>query len=171
MLVSPELMSEAKSLLTEERADVAIAPVFMYSNGQKLDYGSLCPDKPFMFRGGAHYFEAIGHSEALVHGCRTVTTKHSLIHNELKPFESYIESQLRYSNSLARRRSASKLSWRDYLRTTPVMMFASPIASYLFRGEIFSGIVGLGYALVRSIYRGNNNVRKKVRFTFHPVRT
>jgi glycosyltransferase involved in cell wall biosynthesis len=151
MVVSPELLREAKSLLSEGRADVAVAPVIMYWDGRRLDRGSLYPAKPFMFRGGGHYFEAVGHGEALASGTRTVVTKHRLTHNDLKPFDAYLTSQLRYSDNLVRRRSVRKLSWRDRLRTTPLMMLAAPAFSYLFRGGMFSGKTGLGYALDRLI--------------------
>lgn len=151
MVVSPELLREAKSLLSEGRADVASAPITMYWGGRELDRGSLYPPKPFMFRGGAHYFEAVGHGEALTAGTRTVVTKNQLIHNDLKPFEAYLASQLRYSDSLVRRRSVCKLSWRDRLRTTPLMMLAAPALSYFFKGGVFSGKTGLGYALDRLI--------------------
>ena len=151
MVVSPDLLAEAKSLLTKKRADVAAAPVIMYWSGRPLDGGSLCPAKPFMFRGGAHYFEAAGHGEVLVRGTRAVVTTHRLIHNDLKSFEAYLASQLRYSENLARRRSARELNWRDHLRTTPLMMLAAPVFSYFFRGGVFSGKTGLGYAIDRLI--------------------
>ena len=151
MVVSPELVMEAKSLLNERRADVAAAPVTMYWSGRRLNHGSLCPAKPFMFRGGAHYFEAAGHGEVLVRGARTAITEHELIHNDLKSFEAYLASQLRYSNNLVRRRSVHKLTWRDRLRMTPLMLLAAPLFSYLFKGGVFSGKTGLGYALDRLI--------------------
>lgn len=151
MVVSAELLAEARSVLVQNGADIAIAPVLMYWNGLRLDQGSLYPPKPFMFRGGAHYFEAVGHGEAVVPGARTVATKNRLIHNDLKQFDAYLASQLRYSDNLVGRRSVRKLSWRDRLRTTPVMMLASPFLSYFFRGGLFSGRIGLGYALDRLI--------------------
>ena len=149
MVVSSELLTEANRLLTDKRADVAIAPVIMYWSGQRLESGSLYPPKPFIFRGGAHYFEPSGHGEALVRGTRVVITKQPLIHNDLKPFETYLASQLRYSDNLIRRRSVRKLSWRDRLRMTPLMMLAVPAFSYFLRGGVFSGKAGLGYAIDR----------------------
>jgi hypothetical protein len=104
-----------------------------------------------MFRGGSHYFEGAGHGEGLVRGMRIVPTKHHLIHNDLKAFNTYLASQVRYSDNLLRRRSASRLSWRDRLRTTPMMMLAAPAYSYLFKGGVFSGKAGLGYAVDRLI--------------------
>ena len=151
MVVSPELLNEAKSLLTERRADVAAAPVIMHWGGQRMDRGSLYPPKPFMFRGGAHYFEAVGHGEALARATRVVITEHPLIHNDLKPFDAYLLSQLRYSDNLVRRRSVRRLTWRDRLRTTPVMILAAPVFSYFFKGGVFSGKAGLGYAMDRLI--------------------
>jgi len=151
MVVSPQLVNEARKLLDERNADVAVAPVRMYWNGQPLPHGSMCPPKAFMFRGGAHYFQARGHGEGLLAGTRTVVTRHQLIHNDLKPFQAYLTSQVRYAENLLRRHTARKLSWRDRLRTTPLMMLLSPAFSYLIRGGIFSGKAGLGYALDRLI--------------------
>jgi glycosyltransferase involved in cell wall biosynthesis len=151
MVISPDLVAEAKALLSKERADVVAAPVAMYWNGQKLDRGSLCPPKAFMFRGGAHYFEAAGHAEVLLPGARAFVAEHHIIHNDLKPFGAYLASQMRYSNNLVHRRSMRKLSWRDRLRTTPLMMLAAPLFSYFFKGGVFSGRAGLGYALDRLI--------------------
>src|SRR5229473_6359195 len=104
-----------------------------------------------MFRGGAHYFEAAGHGEIIVRGTRAVVTKYPLVHNDLKPFAAYLASQLRYSDDLLCRKSVCKPSWRDRLRTTPLMMLVSPAFSYFFRGGVFSGKIGLGYALDRLI--------------------
>lgn len=151
MVVSPELVSEAKSLLNESRADVAAARITMFWNGKPVKHGSLCPAKPFMFRGGAHYFEPAGHGEVLVSAARTVVTEHQLIHNDLKSFEAYLASQLRYSDNLVRRGSIRKLTWRDRLRKTPLMLLATPLFSYFFKGGVFSGKTGLGYALDRLI--------------------
>ncbi len=60
MVVSSELLTEAKTLLTDQRADVAIAPVIMYWSGQRLERGSLYPPKPFMFRGGSTLLRSSG---------------------------------------------------------------------------------------------------------------
>ena len=150
-VVSPELLNEAKLLLADSAAEVAVAPVIMYWNGQPLNHGSLYPPKPFMFRGGAHYFVAVGHGEALIRGTRTGVTQYPLVHNDLKPFEAYLLAQLRYSDNLESRGIYRKHSWRDRLRKTPFMMLAVPAFSYFFRGGIFAGKIGLGYALDRFI--------------------
>jgi glycosyltransferase involved in cell wall biosynthesis len=151
MVVSRELLSEAQALLVHGNVDVAVAPVRMYWNGLPMCRGSLCPPKPFLFRGGAHYFGPLGHGEGLIPGTKVVVTRHALVHNDLKPFEAYLASQVRYAQNLLCRRALGKLSWRDRLRTTPFMMLVSPAVSYLLRGGIFAGKTGLGYALDRLI--------------------
>jgi glycosyltransferase involved in cell wall biosynthesis len=149
MIVSPKLLSEAHSLLVAQRADVALAPVTMFWNGSQLKRGSLYPPKPFMFRGGSHYFEALGHGEVLLKGVRSVLTNERLIHNDQKSFEAFLDTQVRYSKNLVRRRLGHAISWRDRLRSTPLFMIGAPFFSLLVKGGILSGKVGLGYAVDR----------------------
>jgi len=154
MIVSPRLLSEAHSLLVGRGADVALAPVAMFWNGNRLKRGSLYPPKPFMFRGGFHYFEASGHGEVLLGDVRWVLTDERLVHNDQKSFEAFLNTQIRYSKNLARRRLGQKISWRDSLRSTPLFMIGVPLFSLFVKGGILSGKAGLGYALDRLLAEG-----------------
>jgi len=151
MVVPLALLSEARELILSGVADAVAAPIEMYWNGAALEKGSLCPPKPFMFRGGKPYFEPLGHGERLRPGVRLSVAKRRLIHNDLKPFSAYLDSQHRYSRNLVERARANQVSLHDRLRGTPVMMFFVPLFSYIFRGGIFCGRTGLGYALDRLI--------------------
>jgi len=152
MVVTPELVAEAVSLIASNKAEVILAPIRMYWCGSAMRYGSLCPPKPFLFRGGREYFIAAGHCEVLQAGVRQATTTCELIHNDQKHFRDYLQSQCRYSAALQARASAGELKFRDRLRLkTPFLMALVPAVSLFFKGGIFDGLTGLGYALDRLI--------------------
>jgi hypothetical protein len=149
MQVSAALVEEAQQLLATSDIDAVKAPVLMYWQGKPLPRGSMYPPKPFMFRGGKHYFQAVGHGEELRSWVKTGQTANRLIHNDLKSFESYLDTQCRYTNNWLSRLAAGQASFRDHLRTTPLMMFIAPLFSYVCKGGCVSGRAGLGYALDR----------------------
>ena len=152
MVVTPELVDEGVWLIVSGKADAILAPVRMYWCGSPMRYGSLCPLKPFMYRGGREYFTAAGHCEVLQTGVRQAATTCELIHNDQKNFRVYLESQCRYSAALQARAAAGELKFRDRLRLkTPLLMALVPAVSFFVRGGIFGGLTGLGYALDRLI--------------------
>jgi glycosyltransferase involved in cell wall biosynthesis len=151
MLVSPELVAEAMGCL-ERGAEVVEAPIRMYWNGLPLRHGSLCPAKPFLFRGGKHYFIATGHGEKLLPDVKLARTHHYLGHDDRKPFDEFLRSQLRYSSNLIRRASQGQLTFRDRIRLrSGVLVAAVPLVSYVIKGGWLAGRAGLGYALDRLI--------------------
>ncbi len=151
MQVSPELVNEATELLQSGKVDAVSAPVLMYWEGKPLPYGSMYPPKPFMFRGGKHYFEAVGHGEQLMAWVKVAVTKNTLIHNDLKPLGVYLDTQCRYCNNWLKRSAAGQSTVRDKLRKTPLILFAAPLYSYILKLGFLSGRAGLGYALDRLI--------------------
>lgn len=152
MIVTPELFREASTLSDDPAVGVIVAPITMCSEGHRLRHGSLCPPKPFAWRGGTSHFEAVGHAERVRAGVGVSLTRAALIHDDRKDYESYLKSQLRYGKSLIERGGASNLSWRDRLRVnSPLMVAATPIFSYFFRLGFLSGKPGLIYALDRLV--------------------
>jgi hypothetical protein len=151
MIVSRELVAQAKELLLA-RAEAVLAPVRMCWNGRRLRFASLYPSKPVAFRGGMAYFEPVGHGERLVKGTLTARTKATLVHDDRKPFSAYLDSQERYARALVERSAKGAVSWRDRLRLwSPLLVVATPVVSYLFKGGILDGRAGMGYALDRVI--------------------
>jgi len=151
MLVSSELVSEALDYVVRGY-EVVAAPVRMYWNGSPMRFGSLCPPKPFLFLGGKNYFAAAGHGERLVPGIGVARTRNFLGHDDRKPFEAFLQSQLRYSSNLIQRASQRQLSFKDHLRMrTGLLVAAVPIISYVLKGGWLSGRAGLGYAVDRMI--------------------
>ena len=124
-------------------ADVARAPVRMVHEGYRLQYASLYPPKPLSFRGGRAYFEPAGHGERLAPDVTAVTLREELIHDDRKPYEAFIGSQIRYGRALAARAIARDLTWRDKLRVFLPFPFVAPafISFVLRRG---SSTVGVG---------------------------
>lgn len=149
MEVSAALVDEIVMLLRS--ADVVQCPVRMCVEGVPLRGGSLYPDKPLAFRRGQAYFEPVGHGERLVSGLNVATTREMLVHNDLKPFASYIASQLRYAEKFAARAAAGQRTWRDWLRLhTPLMVAITPAYSLIVKGGVFFR-AGWLYAIDRLI--------------------
>lgn len=149
MEVSAALVDEITSLL--RNADVVRCPVRMCVEGVPLRGGSLYPDKPVAFRRGRACFEPVGHGERLISGMNVATTREMLVHNDLKPFASYIASQLRYAEKFAVRAAAGQRTWRDWLRYyTPLMVLITPAYSLLVKGGVFFR-AGWLYAIDRLI--------------------
>jgi glycosyltransferase involved in cell wall biosynthesis len=150
MEVSRKLFDEIRQAIDRDDCDVIIAPITMYVDGMPLTRGSLCPPKPVAFRRGQEYFVASGHGEKLAAGSRTVTTRAPLIHNDLKSFDAYLQTQVRYGRQLSRRAESGDCRLRDRLRaSTPFMGFVSAIYTLFIRGGLLSGRVGRLYAMDR----------------------
>ena len=152
MVVSRDLLVEALELLQDGSVDVIQAPVAMCWEGTALRHGSLYPPKPFLFRGGQHYFVPAGHGERLRPDVRAAQTRNRLVHDDRKPFRHYLLTQLRYADNLLTRASAGRLTLRDRLRLrTPLLILLTPLVSLFGRGGTLDGRAGLGYALDRLI--------------------
>jgi glycosyltransferase involved in cell wall biosynthesis len=146
------LAREIAEIVTRPNVQIACAPVKMFWLGKEMKYGSLCPRKPFLFRGGEAYFKPMGHGERLVDNCAVVTTRGYLAHNDEKDFDAYLMSQLRYARKLVARGHNGQINWRDRLRLcSPAMILISPLASLFIRRGIFCGKLGIIYAIDRII--------------------
>lgn len=149
MEVTPELIGEI--MVELQSADVVRCPIRMYVDGLPLPRGSLCPAKAVAFRCGRAYFQPVGHGERLVAGLRVSVTCRELAHNDLKPYASFVASQLRYSEKFAARALEGQRTWRDWLRfNTPLMILITPTYSLVVKGGIFS-TAGWLYAIDRLI--------------------
>lgn len=166
MEVTTTLSEEIYQLI--ETTDVVICPVKMYVDGLPLEYGNLYPPKPIVFRSGKTYFESVGHGERLAPDTKTAYTKSELVHNDLKPYISYLSTQVRYANNFIQRAEENRLTWRDKMRlNTPLLIFITPLYSLIIKGGILSK-KGWLYAMDRLIaesimYRASllNKVKSK----------
>lgn len=149
MELTPALAQEI--LQIQMQYDVLISPIEMYVDGYALPNGSLCPPKPIIFKNGRSYFESVGHGERLIEGLRIGYTNAVLPHNDLKPYLSYLGSQVRYAENFISRAKDKQLTWRDKLRlNTPLLILITPLYSLLVKGGIFSK-KGWLYAIDRLI--------------------
>jgi hypothetical protein len=151
MIISKALVEEALGFLHKD-ADVVQAPIRMCWGGHPLRHASLCPPKPFLFRGGEHYFVPAGHGERLKEGVRVAETTVELLHDDRKSLAAYLAAQVRYAKNFVERAEQGQLTARDRVRaTTPVLLFGTPLVSYLLKGGLLDGWAGVGYALDRLI--------------------
>lgn len=149
MEVSRELVADVA--LSLSHYDVHLAPIRMWVEGKPLIRGSLCPAKPIGFRFGKQYFFPSGHAERLHPGVPQRVGIVSINHNDLKPYESFLRSQIRYASALSARYGGGEIGFRDRIRScTPIMLFATPLFSLLFRGGITTR-AGIIYAIDRLI--------------------
>jgi 2-polyprenyl-6-hydroxyphenyl methylase/3-demethylubiquinone-9 3-methyltransferase len=152
MRLTQELREELKEISRLESWEVGVAPVQMWWEGIRLTYGSLYPPKPILFRGGLEYFLPLGHGETLKEGLKTYALSGALIHDDRKGFFAYVESQVRYSDGAVLRLGRGEVGWRDRMRAKgPIMVLLAPIYSYILRGGVFSGRIGLLYSVDRII--------------------
>jgi glycosyltransferase involved in cell wall biosynthesis len=151
MIVTDALMAEVAELM-KRGVSVIQAPVRMYVEGEPLVRGSLYPPKPIIFRGASTYFVPTGHGERLRPDCGAVQTNAELIHDDRKPYTTYLQSQARYAENLVARADAGHLSQRDRMRVnTPLMLLLVPLVSYILKLGVLSGRAGLVYAMDRLI--------------------
>ena len=149
MELNIELAEEIE--LTKIKGNVIISPVQMYVEGQPLEKGSLYPPKPIVFKSGKKYFESVGHGERLLKNVSCVHTKNKLIHNDLKPYLSYLGTQVRYASNFIQRSEQKQLTWRDKIRlSSPLLIAITPLYSLFIKGGIFSK-KGWIYALDRLV--------------------
>jgi hypothetical protein len=96
MYFSEDLANHVKSIINKNtKIDIYKAKVQMFHNGYKLKYGSLYPDKPFLFKSGKEYFIKSGHGEEL----RTKnvdTLPGRLNHDDRKEYSDVLMKQLKY---------------------------------------------------------------------------
>lgn len=139
MEITSSLAAEIRKIAAGDSCDVVLAPITMCVDGCYLRHGSLCPDKPVAFRGGGKYFVARGHGEALKPQVSIKTVRSELLHNDLKDYTAYLESQVRYGRNLLKRCRDGKYNWKDWLRVrTPLAGFISGFVSYIFHTGFMS---------------------------------
>lgn len=149
--ISREVWEEATAYF-EAGGNVVSAPVAMVCSGRVLEYASLYPPKPFLFRGGTEYFRPMGHGEALKEWVKVRQVAARIVHDDRKPFERRLEIQQTYARQLAARVTEGNARPLDWIRLhTPLtVMFILPYI-LLARLGFLDGFAGLQYAVERLI--------------------
>jgi glycosyltransferase involved in cell wall biosynthesis len=151
MIVSRGLAIELRDAL-REGADVVRAPVKMVWAGYSLRHASLYPPKAIAFRGGGKYFEPFGHGEQVISNVKAADVEMLLVHDDRKPYPSFLASQVRYGRAIRKRLQKGEVSWKDRVRSlTPFVVLAQPLVSYVWKGGFRDGRGGALYALDRLI--------------------
>jgi glycosyltransferase involved in cell wall biosynthesis len=149
-VLSNALIAELDQLRDDDRV-AAYRIGFDYAIfGRKLA-ASLYPPKGILFRKGRFRIEDWGHTEGWIAEGPVKTLRSTIVHDDHKPLEHWINSQLRYMERekevLKRRKSVS-----TWLRKHPPLM---PIFVFFYclfaKGLVFRGRDGLYYTLQRTI--------------------
>lgn len=152
MIVDRPLYDEIAGALEVRSREVVRCPVRMRVEGKDLQWGSLYPPKPIVFKRGRSYFHPMGHGERLVDEVAVAQTKNSLIHDDRKDFNVYLASQARYAQALVDRARSGSINFKDRMRlSTPIMLLLAPAVTYLLKLGFLSGRAGIVYALDRLI--------------------
>jgi Glycosyl transferase family 2 len=151
MVVSPQLTAAIEAALATG-AQAVRAPVRMVWAGRSLRHASLYPPKPLAFRGGRSYFVPYGHGERLASDVEVSEVTAELVHDDRKPYATFLLNQLRYAHAVQTRLRAGTVSWKDRVRaTSPLLVVAQPLVSYVLRRGFLDGRGGVIYALDRLI--------------------
>lgn len=150
MVLTPALIAEVKALA--QPLAVASAPVIFCVAGQPLAHGSLYPPKPFLFATGTAWFVRSGHAERVIDGVSVTSLSGAIRHDDRKPFASFLAGQARYSENFVSRLARGEASGRDRLRARwPLLIFAVPLVSLIWKRGLLDGRPGLVYALDKLI--------------------
>tara|TARA_B110000503_G_scaffold137048_1_gene220555 strand:+ start:1490 stop:2296 length:807 start_codon:yes stop_codon:yes gene_type:complete len=153
-VVTPRLVAEIESLdIATDVGGVRIK--FLYSIYGEMAPVSLYPPVVALFRNeGADYVQD-GHTEQLIPYGEVVGANCRLIHEDKKPLDRFLLSQINYSKLESARFSgisSTKLGWKARTRQVPGLS-AFLIGLYLlfWKGALFRGRASLHYALQRVV--------------------
>lgn len=149
-LVGPKFVSELEKL--DESAATAWFASFRYIVMGRALRGTLLPPRLVLFRTeGARYYDD-GHTQALERPQRLGVLREPILHDDLKPLNRWLDSQLRYSALEAQKLLSQPwrgLGWPDRLRRGylgPVLIVPYCL---LVKGLILDGRAGLFYTAQR----------------------
>jgi glycosyltransferase involved in cell wall biosynthesis len=126
---------------------------FDYLIAGKRLRGSLYPPAVVLFRRKYGHYVQDGHTQRIVTSGEVVRLHSRLEHDDRKPFERWLTSQISYARLEAEKLFRSEqLSFRDRLRTTiPLSWLLVPIYLLVVKRGFLDGTAGWLYALQRGI--------------------
>jgi glycosyltransferase involved in cell wall biosynthesis len=152
MTVSGELVSEIESKFLLGNFDGGLLRFEFRLSGRPLA-GSLYPAQVRLFRREKVRVLQMGHGHTFDVSGPVYHFKHPLIHDDRKPLERWVESQLSYSALEARRiTSRESYRFRDRLRELGVMPMIAGVLAYIRAGGPFRGAAAFRYAHERATY-------------------
>ncbi len=114
--------------------------------------GTLYPPRVVLFPAQQFRYQQDGHTQLLDTGAQQPKFIRSiLLHNDLKPLRTWLESQARYAKLEADKlHTAERLGWKDRIRKAVVFAPALTLLYCLFwKGLIWDGWKGINYSLQR----------------------
>ena len=152
MTVSNELVSEIESKFVAGSFEGGLLRFDFRLGGHSLA-GSLYPAQVRLFRRDRVRVLQMGHGHTFDVDGAVYHFKNPLIHDDRKPLERWVASQLSYS-ALESRRIASRESYRfrDRLRELGVMPLIAGALAYIRAGGPFRGAAAIRYACERAAY-------------------
>jgi glycosyltransferase involved in cell wall biosynthesis len=152
MRVGDELMREIESSFLGRSFAGAMIGFEFRVYGRALA-GSLCPAQLRLFRPGSVQITQPGHTQCFAIDGPVFNFTARLIHEDWKPLDLWLASQLRYSRlERARLEHESGGGWKNVLRRLGVMPPIAAAAAYLRAGGPFGGAQARYYASQRLTY-------------------
>lgn len=150
--VPPAFVEELESRFLTGAYDGAIAGFEYAINGTRLT-GSVYPAKLVLFRPSLVQITQPGHTQELTTSGSVYRFAAKLVHDDRKPPERFVRSQLKYARLEAERLRANRsLRVRDRLRRAGLMVAPVGLLAYLRAGGPFKGRAALRYACERLIF-------------------
>lgn len=152
MRMKPAFVEELHRFVMDGNCDGAVIPVEYWTLARPLR-GSLYPPQLRLFRRDRVEVGQTGHTQTFCVSGSVCRFKQPLIHDDRKPVDHWIKSQMSYSglecSRLSRRRNASL---KDRLRAAAVMPLFAGTFAYLRAGGPWTGKAAYQYALERFTY-------------------
>lgn len=154
MAVSEELAAEIEEVVGEGKIGGGLLPIEYRIEGMRL-LSSLCPAQLRLLRLDVGDVEDCGHTQLFVARGPIRRLRGSLIHDDRKPLEAFVQAQLRYSAIEAPRVEArsGRRSIRTFVRRNlPVAPLLAWFVAYIRAGGPLSGRAASRYATERLLY-------------------
>jgi glycosyltransferase involved in cell wall biosynthesis len=153
-VVTPELLLEIEALDIRSNVGGVCIPFLFSIYGEMAPIGMYPTVVALFKREGSSYIQD-GHTERLVHGGDVVSTRASLIHEDKKPLDRFLQSQIKYSKLEATKidgPGTARQGMKAKLRKVPGLV-ALLVALYLlfWKGGLFRGRASMHYVLQRLV--------------------
>jgi glycosyltransferase involved in cell wall biosynthesis len=151
MQVTTAFLSEVKDRLLAGNYDGGLVPFEYHYYGHRLR-GSLCPPQIRIFKRNRVAVRQPDHTQHFSVEGRVYRFKSCLLHDDRKPLERFVSSQLAYQvlneKELA---NGGRKRFRDYLRKLGLMPPIVGTLAYIRAGGPFYGAVAVRYAYERAL--------------------
>lgn len=153
MVVRREFLDETLQCFLRGDFAAAIVP-FRYVLGDVVLPGSLYPAQMRLFRRDAVSIHQVGHTQVFRSTKPSVYRfSEFLLHDDRKPFEHWLKSQLKYAGlESARMNAATAGSLKDWFRRCGLMPLLAGFTAFVKAGGVLSGKAAMRYAHERMLY-------------------